>query len=62
LPYPQKSKSTVLPLTLADLTKIGDTIKSDTIKPKKAILEGKIKYKAEQYTKLDQQKKADYAL
>ena len=36
---------------------LADTIKLDSIKPKKQILEGKIKYKAEKYTKLDQKKK-----
>lgn len=34
-----------------------DTIKIDSIKPKKAFLNGKIKYKAEQYAKIDQKKK-----
>lgn len=34
-----------------------DTIKIDSIKPKKAFLDGKIKYKAEQYAKIDQKKK-----
>ena len=54
---PAKKQIDSTSINIADLTKIGDTIKSDTIKPKKAILEGKIKYKAEQYTKLDQKKK-----
>ena len=36
---------------------IADTIKIDSIKPKKQILEGKIKYKAEKYAKIDQKKK-----
>mgnify|MGYP003606717645 CR=1 FL=1 len=36
---------------------IADTIKLDSIKPKKGILDGKIKYKAEKYAKLDQKKK-----
>lgn len=36
---------------------VGDTIKLDSIKPKKGILDGKIKYKAEKYAKLDQKKK-----
>ena len=34
-----------------------DTIKKDSIKPKKAFLEGKVKYKASNYTKIDQKKK-----
>ena len=36
---------------------IADTIKIDSIKPKKQILESKIKYKAEKYAKIDQKKK-----
>lgn len=54
---PAKKKIDSTSININDLTKIGDTIKSDSIKPKKAILEGKIKYKAEHYTKLDQKKK-----
>jgi lipopolysaccharide assembly outer membrane protein LptD (OstA) len=34
-----------------------DTIKKDSLKPKKAFLEGKVKYKADNYTKIDQKKK-----
>jgi lipopolysaccharide assembly outer membrane protein LptD (OstA) len=34
-----------------------DSIKIDSIKPKKAFLEGKVKYKASNYTKIDQKKK-----
>lgn len=41
----------------AEKTQIGDTIKADTIRPKKSVLEGKVKYKAAAYTKLDQKKK-----
>lgn len=37
--------------------KQSDTIKKDTLKSKKAILEDKVKYKAENYTKIDQKKK-----
>src|SRR5690606_32415686 len=36
---------------------VTDTIISDTIKPKKPLLEDKIKYKSETYTKIDQKKK-----
>ncbi|HEY0091225.1 MAG TPA: LPS-assembly protein LptD, partial [Flavobacterium sp.] len=39
-----------------DLVKIADTVKTDTIKPK-PLLSDKIKYKAENYTKIDQKKK-----
>lgn len=34
-----------------------DSIKKDTIKPKKTFLNGKVKYKADQYAKIDQKKK-----
>ena len=34
-----------------------DSIKKDSLKPKKAFLEGKVKYKADNYTKIDQKKK-----
>jgi lipopolysaccharide assembly outer membrane protein LptD (OstA) len=37
--------------------KVADTIKTDSIKPKKAFLEGKVKYKAEKYAKIEQKKK-----
>ena len=36
---------------------IVDTIKKDTIRPLKSILEGKVKYKAVKYTRIDQKKK-----
>ncbi len=54
-PIKKAADSTAVSLT--DLQKIGDTIKSDSLKPKKSVLEGKIKYKAESYAKLDQKKK-----
>ena len=58
------NKSTAIPINKqADSTKIVttnpiivDTINADTIK-KKPILEGKIKYKAQKYAKIDQKKK-----
>ena len=34
-----------------------DTIKMDSIKPKKAFLDGKVRYKADNYAKIDQNKK-----
>ncbi|TDE02752.1 putative LPS assembly protein LptD [Flavobacterium sandaracinum] len=34
-----------------------DTVKGDSIKPKKAFLDGKVKYKADKYAKIDQKKK-----
>ncbi|WP_309642125.1 putative LPS assembly protein LptD [Flavobacterium sp.] len=54
---PAKKQIDSTSININDLTKIGDTIKNDTIKPKKAFLESKIKYKAEKYAKLDQKKK-----
>jgi lipopolysaccharide assembly outer membrane protein LptD (OstA) len=36
---------------------VNDTIKLDSIKPAKQFLEGKVKYKAENYVKIDQKKK-----
>ena len=40
-----------------DLTKVSDTIKIDSIKPKKEIIEAKINRKAVDYEKMDQKKK-----
>ncbi|MEL1241033.1 putative LPS assembly protein LptD [Flavobacterium flavipallidum] len=34
-----------------------DSVKTDSIKPKKAFLDGKVKYKAEKYAKIDQKRK-----
>ncbi len=42
---------------LADLTKVIDSAKKDSLKPKKVMLDGKIKRKAVDYEKLDQKKK-----
>ncbi|MEO8253275.1 MAG: putative LPS assembly protein LptD [Flavobacterium sp.] len=39
------------------IKKENDSIKTDSIKPKKAFLEGKVKYKADQYAKIDQKNK-----
>jgi lipopolysaccharide assembly outer membrane protein LptD (OstA) len=39
------------------IKKQNDSIKTDSIKPKKAILEGKVKYKAVNYAKIDQKRK-----
>jgi lipopolysaccharide assembly outer membrane protein LptD (OstA) len=45
-------------ISVSDLKKETDTLtKKDTIKPKKAFLDGKVRYKAEQYAKIDQKKK-----
>lgn len=39
------------------INKETDSIKKDSIKPKKAFLDGKVKYRAEKYVKIDQKKK-----
>jgi lipopolysaccharide assembly outer membrane protein LptD (OstA) len=49
----QNAKTTVTDT----ITKENDSIKTDSIKPKKAFLEGKVKYKADQYAKIDQKNK-----
>lgn len=54
------SSKTAVPNTGKSTTTIkkeSDSIKIDTIKPKKAFLDGKVKYKAEDYAKIDQKKK-----
>ncbi|MBC7607364.1 MAG: LPS-assembly protein LptD, partial [Burkholderiales bacterium] len=54
---PVKKEADTTVIRMSDLGKIGDTIKTDTLKSKKNILESKIKYRAQKYTKLDQKKK-----
>ncbi|PWA04076.1 putative LPS assembly protein LptD [Flavobacterium psychrotolerans] len=54
---PVKKQADSLKTNINNSTILTDTIKLDSIKPKKALLEGKIKYKAEKYAKLDQKKK-----
>lgn len=54
---PAKKQVDSTSINISDLTKIADTVKTDSVKPKKPILESKIKYKAEKYAKLDQKKK-----
>ena len=49
------SKAAETPIITAQ--KQTDTIKIDSIKPKKSFLDGKVRYKAEQYAKIDQKKK-----
>ena len=39
------------------VTKENDTIKKDSVQPKKPFLDGKVKYKANKYAKIDQKKK-----
>ena len=50
-------KQTDAELVTKEGATIADTIKTDSILPKKQILESKIKYKAEKYAKIDQKKK-----
>ncbi len=58
---PQKNKeklSKETQLTVSDsIKKERDSIKVDSLKPKKAFLEGKVKYKATNYAKIDQKRK-----
>ncbi|MFV8355656.1 putative LPS assembly protein LptD [Flavobacterium sp. XS1P32] len=52
-----QSKDTGIKNSEIAATKQTDTIKLDSIKPKKGFLDGKVRYKAEQYAKIDQKKK-----
>jgi lipopolysaccharide assembly outer membrane protein LptD (OstA) len=52
----EKQKDSLL-INPADLVKVSDTVKTDSIKQKKPLLSDKIKYKAEAYAKIDQKKK-----
>ncbi|HLF51373.1 putative LPS assembly protein LptD [Flavobacterium sp.] len=54
---PAEKQQDTLNVNAKDLLKVSDTIKKDSIKPKKALLEGKIKRKAVDYEKIDQKKK-----
>ena len=54
--FPPKTVKDSTFISIDDIAKIGDTVKTDSIKPKKSVVEGKIKYKAEAYTKIDQKK------
>ena len=54
----QTKKSAETKTTVKDtIHKETDSIKKDSIKPKKAFLEGKVKYKADKYAKIDQKRK-----
>jgi lipopolysaccharide assembly outer membrane protein LptD (OstA) len=54
----EKSKKNELVTDSVALPKIAiDTIKIDSIVPKKAFLDGKVKYKAEKYVRIEQKKK-----
>ncbi|WP_284652555.1 putative LPS assembly protein LptD [Flavobacterium terrisoli] len=54
---PSKNQPDSTKVELKDLTKVIDSSKVDSIKPKKPLLEAKIKRKAVDYEKLDQKKK-----
>lgn len=55
-----KSKKNTLPTvkqTDKPVTIVSDTIKLDTVRPKKTFLDGKVKYRAKDYAKIDQKNK-----
>ncbi|MGV8992674.1 MAG: putative LPS assembly protein LptD [Flavobacterium sp.] len=54
VPPIQKTDNKVV---VVNLKTVQDSIKKDSLKPQKAFLDGKIKYKAEDYTTIDQKKK-----
>lgn len=55
---PPKTQTDSIAISLKEAqAKLADTIPADSIKQKKAILESKIRYKAEKYAKLDQKQK-----
>lgn len=55
---PAKTQQDSIGISLKEAqAKLADTIPADSIKQKKAVLESKIRYKAEKYAKLDQKQK-----
>ncbi|MES2811539.1 MAG: putative LPS assembly protein LptD [Bacteroidota bacterium] len=54
---PAEKQKDSLNVGLKNLAKGNDTIKKDSIKKKKPLLEGKIKYKSKEYVKIDNKKK-----
>jgi lipopolysaccharide assembly outer membrane protein LptD (OstA) len=54
---PIQSQKDSLKIITTEAFIIADTIKSDSIKPKKGILESKVRYTAKAYKKIDQKKK-----
>ncbi|WP_374505005.1 putative LPS assembly protein LptD [Flavobacterium sp.] len=54
---PKKAPKSSPEILVKSSEKQSDTIKKDSLKSKKAFLEGKVKYKAQNYTKIDQKKK-----
>lgn len=57
-PVAPKTQTDSIAISLKEAqTQLADTIPTDSIKQKKAVLESKIRYKAEKYAKLDQKRK-----
>ena len=55
--FPTKNQTDTTQVDIEGLIKVSDSIQKDTLKPKKALLESKIKRKAVDYEKIDQKKK-----
>ena len=55
--FPTKNQTDTTQVDINGLIKVSDSIQKDTLKPKKALLESKIKRKAVDYEKIDQKKK-----
>ena len=55
--FPAKNQPDSTKVVLTELTKVIDSTKKDSVKPKKALLEDKIKRKAVDYEKINQKKK-----
>ena len=55
--FPTKNQTDTTQVDIDGLIKVSDSIQKDTLKPKKALLESKIKRKAVDYEKIDQKKK-----
>jgi len=59
-PITPLTQADTLSVNVNDITKVADTSKLDTAKVKKPLLDSKIKYKAADYSRLDQKKKQIY--
>ncbi|UOK41661.1 MULTISPECIES: putative LPS assembly protein LptD [Flavobacterium] len=57
IPIPAAKQKDSVNIGLKDIVKPADTVKNDTIKKKKSLLEGIVKRKAKKYEKIDQKKK-----
>ncbi|WP_295336250.1 putative LPS assembly protein LptD [Flavobacterium sp.] len=55
--FPAKNQADSTKVVISELTKVIDSTKKDSVKPKKSVIEDKIKRKAVDYEKLDQKKK-----